>query len=289
MFSSSIANEPSAQLQYCGLPGISRSCLKAVQRFVQFGDHIQSATILTHEEDHALALVINEGETIIIKNGFSSGYRGEGPSCLAKALAILEAYGAEIDEILISRRQMARIEGSALSQSDWQSIQSTAPIRPMRWDDYIYDVVGERFDRQSALLHLPEVMPWSALDPRLVDLALQYRSQPDEALSKGFRRFEDIVRARTESKEIGSRLISQSFVHEAAPLTWEELDPAEVKGRGQILSGTFMAFRNPRAHQEHAPHLGLSELLALNLLYVLEAKAIKRPEEDSKSNESGRG
>lgn len=289
MFSSSIDRDPFTHLQYCGLPGISGSCLKAVQRFVQFGDHIQSATILTHENAHAIALVINEGETIIIKNGFSSGYRGEGPSCLAKALAILDAYSAEIDEVVISKRQMTRIEGSALSQSDWQAIQSAEPIRPIRWHDYIYDAVGERFDKQSALLLLPEVMPWNALDPRCIDLALQYRSQPDEALSKGFRRFEDIVRARTESKEIGSRLISQAFVQDASRLTWEDIDPAEIKGRGQILSGTFMAFRNPRAHQEHAPHLGLSELLALNLLYLLEAKANERPENDCKSIESGRG
>jgi len=118
---------------------------------------------------------------------------------------------------------------------------------------------------------------------------MQYRSQPDEALSKGFRRFEDIVRARTESKEIGSRLISQSFVQEASPLTWEGLDPAEIKGRGQILSGTFMALRNPRAHQEHAPHLGLSELLALNLLYLLEAKATAQPADEDPSAEPGRG
>jgi len=159
MFSSSNDRDPFAQLQYCGLPGISSSCLKAVQRFVQFGDHIQSATILTHDGTHALAMVVNEGETIIIKNGFSSGYRGEGPTCLAKALATLEAYGVEIDEVAISMRQMARIEDSALSQSDWQAIQSAEPIRPMRWHDYVYDTLGERFDRQSALLHLPEVIP----------------------------------------------------------------------------------------------------------------------------------
>lgn len=277
MFSSSIDRDPFAQLQYCGLPGISRSCLKAVQRFVQFGDDIQSATILTHENAHALALLINEGETVIIKNGFSSGYRGEGPSCLAEALAILEAYGVEIDEALISKQQMERIESSALSQSDWRAIQSTDPIRPMRWHDYIYDAVGEGFDKTNALCHLPEVIPWCAIDPRLIDLALHYRNHPDDALSKGFRRFEDIVRSRADSKEFGSRLISQSFMQDTSPLTWTDIDAGEVKGRGQILNGTFMAFRNPRAHQEYSNNLGLTEFLALNMLYLLEDLSTDRP------------
>lgn len=269
--------EPYAQLQYAGLPGISSSCLKAVQRFIQFGDHIESATLLTHDHSHAMALVINEGETIIVKNGFSSGYAGEGPSCLAKALATLRAVNAEIDEVLISRSHMRKIDASALSRSDWNAIQCSRPIRPMRWFDYIYDAAKDRYEHSRALLLLPETMPWHAIDQRLLDLAWLHQENPDEAIIKGFRRLEDLIRARTSSKEHGTRLFAQAFVQEDSVLTWPDIDPGEVKARGQLFNNTFSAFRNPRAHKENAQGFGLSEFLLLNLLFKLEAQSKERP------------
>jgi hypothetical protein len=60
-----------AQIQYLGISGLSTSCLNAVRRFVQFGDKINEARILTSSERHALLLHVNEDEVVAVKAGFT--------------------------------------------------------------------------------------------------------------------------------------------------------------------------------------------------------------------------
>jgi len=63
----------SAAVQYMGIPGSSSDCRDAVIRLLQHGDRIVEAKILTHDNDHALLLAVNEGDEIVIKSGFASG------------------------------------------------------------------------------------------------------------------------------------------------------------------------------------------------------------------------
>lgn len=268
-----------AALQYAGLAGISKSCLDAVRRFVQFGDGIEKALLLTESEgnSHALLLDLSDGEWVAIKSGFSSGYAGEGPRALARALQLLEAYGVDLDECEVSKAVLERLDASALSQTDLKRVLATRPVRPMRLYDYIYDALGLKKSEASPWGLFPVTMPWRIIDSRIVDLAQKFFSNSDDAILTGFRRLEDTVRKRTELGEHGAKLFSQAFVGENSRLYWKDLDPGEQSARGQLFVATFSAFRNPRAHREAAGVDDLAEFLSLNHLYLLEQGAILRP------------
>jgi hypothetical protein len=74
----------------------------------------------------------------------------------------------------------------------------------------------------------------------------------------------------------GAKLFSAAFLGDDPLLKWQVDDEAEQKGRANLFTGAFMAFRNPRAHriQSDNSHEQLSEFLLLNQLFRLEADAV---------------
>jgi hypothetical protein len=75
-------NDDLSGISYVGLGGISLTCAKAVMSILVSGDDIQKATILTSNNAHGFLLQIGEDDLVAVKSGFSSGYKGEGPSAL---------------------------------------------------------------------------------------------------------------------------------------------------------------------------------------------------------------
>lgn len=266
-----------AGLEYVGLSGITRSCVDAVLRYLQFGDKIKSALILTCSQEHALLLTLDPEQLIVVKQGFSSGYVGEGPHGFATVLHTLDAFGVEIDECVVSRAVMSRIESSNLTERDMSEITEAPPRRPTRWHDYVYAAkgLGNRLASEPGLF--PSVMPWYLIDDRLLDMAHRFRQAPGEAIFGGFKRLEDILRQRTGLDDHGAKLFSKSLLQDDSVLWWKDMDTTEQKARAALFTATFGAFRNPRAHRELAVHNDLAEFLALNQLYLLEGEAEKRP------------
>lgn len=271
-----------AGIQYSGLSGISRSCIDAVRRYIQFGDRIERVKILTAGQEHCLLLELESVETIAIKSGFSSGYSGEGPRTFADVLLLLEAHKATIDEYRVPDALIQRLDDSALTLKDLEFIDSLEPVRPHRWHDYIYDIYGAIKNEHRIWGEFPEVMPWAIIDSRLIDLAKQFFEDPDRCILTGFRRLEDIIRKRLSSDEHSTKLFSLAFNSEKSRLTWEGIESSEQIGRANLFVGAYMAFRNPRAHKElgDGPR-ALAEFLLLNELFILESKAIERAIENS--------
>ncbi len=269
-----------AGIQYAGLPGISEACVQAIQRMLQYGDHIVGARLLTSGHDHCLLLIVNEYDKVAVKSGFASGYRGEGPSALARALQLLLDHGADVEEVEIERAVIDRLDASSLTTQDLEAIDAARPVRPMR----IYDYIDNARDSSTALGtywgRFPLILPFALIDKRIADLALRFLEEPNETLLKGFRRLEDTVRRRTESQEHGVRLFSQAFQGEGAKLIWKGVQSSEVVGRANLFTGAYMAHRNPRAHCEVREDMSdlLSEFLLLNHLFRLEASAVPNPE-----------
>ena len=264
-----------AGIEYAGLPGVSQPCKEAVMRFIQFGDDVTRARILSVEREHCLLLTIEEGRLVAVKSGFGSGYRGEGPGALAYVLAVLRAHGAEIDEVEIGRDVMERIDQSALTKADLEQLERAKPLRPVRWLDYLDDAFKTTVPPARLWADFPAIIPYALIDPRILDLALRFARAPDECLMTGYRRLEDLVRERTGVSEHGQKLFSQAFQGEDARLVWKDLDPAEKIGRSNLFIGTYMAYRNRRAHREPTGdgHEVLDEFLLLNHLYKLEKEA----------------
>ena len=267
-----------AGLQYLGQHGISARCLAAVRIVLQSIQPVSQALILTCENEHAFIFTIGEerDEIVVVKAGFTSGYPGEGPRIFAEALGLLRAFEVEIEEALVPRALMRRLEASALTVDDLKVIDKAGVVRPMRWFDYTYPWETRLPPPRERLARFPQAIPWVLIDSRIEDLAHRFFKNEDDCLSRGFRRLEDSVRSRTGLQDHGVRLIQRAFLQEEPLLTWRVPDAAEQKGRAQLFVGAFMAYRNPRAHRESASVTGLelAEFLLLNHLFLLEANAV---------------
>jgi len=69
-----------AGLEYAGVSSVTRPCVLAIASLLQQEDAIVRALLLTHGSEHAFLLIDEYDRVRAIKNGFASGYRGEGPS-----------------------------------------------------------------------------------------------------------------------------------------------------------------------------------------------------------------
>lgn len=270
-----------AGIEYAGISGSSKDCQDAVLRLIQFGTRILRVAILSAARDHCLLLTINEGDPIAIKSGFASGYDGEGPRRFSYVLQMLESHGAEIEEYEVDSEFLERLDRSALTTDDLEFLEHSKSRRPSRWRDYIDEKHFEQ-SRKGTLWHdeFPPVIPFAAIDTRIMDLALEFWRNPDNSLLGGYRRLEDIVRERTGIAHHGTKLFSQAFNPDGGALTWKDADEGERAGRMQLFTGTYSAHRNPRAHREPRDRSAalLREFLLLNHLYVLEKDAILNPE-----------
>lgn len=262
-------------VEFHGVAGSSDDCEAAVTRLLQCGPCITHARIITSGRTHCLLLTTDIGDPIVVKSGFASGYGGAGPNALSRSLQLLHSHGADIDEWIADDALIERIDQSALTLTDMNAINKGCPRRPSRWSDYILERDHERA-RDGSLWHdLPPVMPFSIIDGRIMDLARDFWSDSDGRLIKGYRRLEDMVRKRTGLSENGAKLFSQAFQNDDAPLTWNVKDKAERQGRANLFGATYMAYRNPRAHNENPATELLAEFLLLNQLFRLEAEAVE--------------
>jgi hypothetical protein len=277
----SLAKRRPAGIQYMGLPGISSSCKRAVERLIQAGEKINSVMLLTAGGAHVLLLELDELETIAVKSGFRSGYAGEGPRTLAETLLLLQAFRVEIEEVEVEPGLIDRLDESALTVGDLENLRQARPVRPVRWHEYCGPTgVGDNA-RTEAVRGLPAAMPWGLLDARLVALAMDFETNPDHALFSGFRQLEDLVRQRIGQEPGAVRVLADAFVGDRSVLTWDKLPAGEHSARGQLFTSAYGAFRNPRAHRLVAQGSNelLQEFLTLNLLYTLERTAVKRPQD----------
>jgi len=267
-----------AGIEYHGIAGASDDCEGAVLRLLTSGGNLARALILTSGRDHAFLLFNTVGDSIAIKSGFASGYGGAGPTALSRVVEFLNGHGVEIDEVEITEGVLERLDDSALTLADVDAIEQGKRVRPGRWgNDYIRAHERDTGHDKTLWRTLPSVMPYALLDPRLVELALDFDTDPDGRLNRGYRRLEDLVRERTGLKHHGAKLFSAAFEGDTPPLVWDVPDASEATGRALLFKGVYMAYRNPRAHRELTQGQHLAEFLLLNQLFKLEADAVANP------------
>jgi uncharacterized protein Ymh len=263
-----------AGIQYLGRGGISKACKDAVIGVIQLGHRISQCHILSASGSHGLLLNVDDGILIGVKSGFSSGYGGEGPSAFSYVLQLLDAHNVELIELKVAKPVIRRLDRSALTNADIDSIQSSPQVGP-DWAEYVRERDWQRQDDGTLWRAFPHVLPLVIIDPRILDVAISFWSDPDAKLLVAYRRLEDEIRARTGVFEHGTRLFSQVFLGANPKLRWPVLDPAEQGARGQLFSAVYASFRNPRAHREpgESPGRHLAEFLMLNQLFRLESEA----------------
>jgi hypothetical protein len=269
-------NHSLAGIEYHGLPGISRECQNAVIRLLQYGDRVTRVRILSCSGDHCLLLTVNVGDLIAVKSGFGSGYVGEGSHTFSCVLQLLDSHGAEIEEYEVTQDVIDRIDNSSLAIADIENLDAARPVRPTRWHDYVFENHWEMGHDGTLWREFPLLVPFALIDSRIIDLAISFWEGPDDKLLTGYRRLEDIVRRRTRIDEHGAKLFAQAFQGPTAKLGWKGLDMGEQAGRASLFIGTFMAYRNPRAHREvkTGANNHLTEFLLLNHLFCLEKESV---------------
>lgn len=270
-----------AGIQYMGESGITQTCKEAVIQLIHAGEDIKDVKILTFEEihssAHALLLTLRYDIQVIIKDGFASGYNGEAPRGYAFVLNLLRNYTDSINEYIISKSIFERISNSSLTMKDFDYINSINPVRPARWYESVY-FYKER--ERSVFSEFPLTIPMALLDPRLIELALDFDKNPDSAIMGAYRKLESIVKARTDlnNESGGVKLFAKAFQGDDSILYWENLDSGESKGRASLFTSVYMAYRNKRAHQElrHDLNDDIREFMLVNQLFVLESEAVVR-------------
>jgi hypothetical protein len=279
--------EELAGIEYLGTSGITARCLTALTMVIQAGGEIITSAFLLSDVDsstkcgtHCFLLWPESSDPIVIKSGFASGYPGEGPRGLSSALQILIRHNIEIKEYAVDASFIQRADSSCLTLVDLDMFETLQPIRPARYYDYILlrDDLRPYDDSLVKSLFVKNV-PFSLIDNRIMDLAIDLLNNPDANLMTCYRRLEDIIRERTGlGGESGSKLFSQAFLSSNAPLYWPELPEAETKGRAALFTGVYMAYRNSRAHKENLTTLddAIREFLMINQLFILEFEANKR-------------
>ena len=264
-------------IEYHGTSSTTASCVSAITRIAYAGDLIGDVKLLSYDRKHAFLLTINEYQIIAIRPGFTSGYHGEGPRGLATVLQILKIYTDSIEEYPVDPSILKKIDKCSLTQEDINNLERTEPIRPAKWADYIYDV-KELHESEHHVLRKQYALrlPLNIIDPRIMDLAINFESDPDKSILSGYRRLEDIIRERTGlSDQNNTKLFSIAFYKDDPPLIWKDISASENKGRAQLFSAVFMAFRNKRAHKEITDSIedSIREFLMLNQLFQLESVA----------------
>lgn len=266
-------------IEYHGVPGSSRECQDAVTRLLQCGMPLVRARIISspasHHVIHCLLLTSAFGELIAVKSGFTSGYRGTGPSCFSFTLQLLHSHKVEIDEYVVDVSLIDRLDRSALSVADIKKLSTSRAFRPHRWFEYVQDRHEQQAQSGTLWQWCPPVIPFSVIDARIIDLARTFWDDPDGKLLRGYRRLEDLVRKRTGLTESSAKLFSRVFTGKDAFLTWEVTNESEKAGRASLFTATYMAYRNPRAHKESPTTELLAEFLLLNQLYHLERQSVR--------------
>ena len=278
-------------INYLGVEGITQNCLEALALVLQINNHVGKAILISGPADssgcrsHAFLMDYQEHDKVIIRAGFASGYPGEGPKGLSRALALLDYHDYDVRQVEVKDKLFDKLNSSALSQADIDKIEHMPRMIDSRvWDYILRDDFESNFSNQ-AWRGFPIHIPLSLIDPRILDLAKDFWSDPDAALNKGYRRLEDVIRERTSLKHHGSKLMSAAFNHEDSPLTWREKS-GNSKGLAGLFTSVFQAFRNPRAHSIHEKSESelVTEFLLLNSLFTHEACAIERETEKEETN-----
>ncbi len=265
-----------AGIQYHGEPGSTIDCKNAIIRLLQSREEITLVRILTYNNSHVLLLTINNCDLIGIKSGFSSGFSGTGPYYFSIILQLLEEFKIEINEYNVSNDILEKMDSSSLTKEDINTIKIMRPIKPSRWHRYIEKSHDQMSMDKILWQEFPQMIPFSIIDPRIIDLAKLFWDDPDQQLLKGYRRLEDIVRKRIGVKEIGIKLFQQAFMGDNPKLVWNGIDKSEQIGRANLFIGAFASYRNPRAHKERQNKNYLHEYLLLNHLYLLENTSCKQ-------------
>jgi hypothetical protein len=275
------------QIEFRGVRGTTQPCLESLASYLQERREKGLAILLSGPADkhgcrsHAFVLTLDDSPELLISDGFSSGYMGEGPRGLISAISILEISGWDINEVRLGEDLFERL---CAGLATWDDLGRLCKRR-RRPISHVFDYVPrESLDRDQMRRQWQAVtvnLPLPLIDSRILDIAVQFWMDPDGFLAKAYRRLEDLVRKRSGFNGVndhGAKLFSKAFGNDKSPLVWR-VDNEDSICYAPLFTATFSGFRNSRAHRDpglESEHGLALELLQLNQLFILEAQLMER-------------
>lgn len=273
-------NQPSEEIQYLGTP-YTQDCIESIGFILQTQTQIEKALLLSYNHTHAY-LIKSHRNIYVIRSGFHSGYSGEGPKGLASSLQLILKHNIEVEEIIISKKILKKINQASLSNNDLEDILKTKYIRPIQIHEYIYEIYNTTQYQATNDSYYPSELPYSLIDSRLFDLALKFNEDPDYSILIAYTRLEDIVRSKVEANLFSKELFKKAFCSEKNMKSlyfWKNVENENASNAlGRLFTNIFTAYRNERAHSEikKSPPQLFREFLLINELYLLERETSKR-------------
>ena len=234
-------------------------------------------------------LVPELGPRVVVRDGFASGYLGEGPRGLVEAILLLDSKRWDISELRISEALFETIAESRMTEEQLTKILDARrePVSEVLVR-YVSREALEASEHRSPWDGRPVILPFAIIDRRILDLAYAFFDDPDTVLHRGYRRLEDTVRERSGLNDHGARLFSRAFGVDQSPLVWDMHGEDSIVF-AQLFVSAFSGFRNARAHRElegSSEDLAV-EFLQLNTLYLLESRLVKRDMQSGESESVG--
>jgi hypothetical protein len=148
------------RIQYLGESGYPPLCLLAIDAILQDGCLPEKATIVStppppweggRRQEH-LFLFWNwwHFPLIIVPNGFSSGYSGEGPKAFSLAICMIRSKKIPLEGIFVTRSQFGNINEGRLGSIDapiLQKIKTRGELLPFPFPDWVSDEDEQLLER----------------------------------------------------------------------------------------------------------------------------------------------
>ncbi len=222
----------------------------------------------------------------VIRDGFASGYGGEGPRGLSQAILLLANRGWELKEVEVTQKCFDSFVDATITESQIEKVLAGRHRPLSKVYDYVTERDVDRADERNVWEDLPALIPLPLINRRLLDLAIRFWQDPDAALNTAYRRLEDQIRKRSGCRDHGTKLFSRAFGNENSPLVWHHSDQDSIVF-AQLFIGAYSGFRNLRAHREiqSTEQEYVLEFLQVNTLYVLEEQLRRRGENEEEKAE----
>lgn len=273
---STLFTQGSEKIQYLGTC-YTQDCLEALGFILQTQQNIEKAILLSNKQYHAF-LIISERNTYVVRSGFTSGYMGEGPKGLASSLQLLLKHQIDIEEVNISEKLMKKVNKALILESDVKHILESKFVRPLRIHEYIYTIYETLEYQQINDRHYPIELSYHLIDPRIFDLALKFKEEPNNAIMTAYARLEDILRHKTKTDLFSSNLLKTAFISDKHKSMYKwNVDNEEVSNAiGRLFTHIFTVYRNECAHGEINKQykMQIREFILINELYLLENESI---------------
>jgi hypothetical protein len=254
-----------AGIQYLGVSGVSKDCYDAFVIVLQ-SYHVSQMIVLTtkeaHTSNHALLMHSSIGD-ICIKDGFASGYVGEGPYWFDKVIKLALIAQIDIDEAQISGNVLKRVKESCLICDDIDYISLTK--RGCRLGDYILSYESN-YSLDSTTITSTR-LPLCNINQALLPLAFTFNVDPVSAIMKANTLLEDKLREHVDTnrkEEVGSKLAAE-FCKDGS------CDDTLTKGGAYMLfQAYFKLYRNAIMHRNVQENNDMIfEFLYVNKLFNL--------------------